>query len=244
MNIIPAIDIYDGKVVRLRQGDFNEKTQYELDAKKLVQDYEAAGFNRVHIVDLSGAETGQMRQQQLIAALCANATIQMQVGGGIRSQEQIKQLLEAGVERVVIGSLAVEHSSVVADWLNIFGAERIVIAIDVSIQDEMPMVMTQGWQRRSSVNLSDLLTRFPVGAIKHVLCTDIQRDGLLQGPNVQLYQKLLLQFPTIAWIASGGVANVVDLNALTAIGIEDVVVGKALYEQRISIAECLEVQRC
>lgn len=243
MKIIPAIDLYQGDVVRLTQGDYTVKTTYSLDAKQLINDYQQAGFSRVHVVDLSGAEQGMMLQETMIKQMCDNAMIKLQVGGGIRSAAQLDRLFEAGVDRVVVGSLAVQNTSLVQQWLTEYGADRIVIALDIVMENSIPIVMTQGWQKNSQISVSELLACYPPFTIKNVLCTDIQRDGLLSGPSIALYQELLQTFPDINWIASGGVASINDLSALNRIGMQEVIVGKALYEQRLTLAECQEAER-
>ena len=243
MKIIPAIDLYQGNVVRLTRGDYSQKTTYALDAKQLINDYEQAGFARVHVVDLSGAEQGIMLQEAMLKKMCDNTTIKLQVGGGIRSAAQIDRLFAAGVDRVVVGSLAVQNTALVQQWLTEYGVDRIVIALDIIMENSVPIVMTQGWQKNSQLSVSELLACYPPFMIKNVLCTDIQRDGLLAGPSIELYQELLQNFPQINWIASGGVASINDLSALNRLGMQEVIVGKALYEQRLTLAECQEAER-
>lgn len=243
MNIIPSIDLYDGQVVRLRQGSFAHKTGYALDIPQLLREFERSDLARVHIVDLSGAEKGLMQQEKLIRQLCANTTLKIQVGGGIREREQIERLLAAGADRVVIGSLAVDHSERVKEWIMRFGAERIVLAFDVVVQAGVPRVMTQGWQKQSLFCLASLLAGYSDVPLSTVLCTDIQRDGLLAGPNITLYEQLMGNFPTITWLASGGVSSLSDLRELNSIGMQQVIVGKALYEGRLTLAQCQEAQR-
>jgi len=243
MKIIPAIDLYQGKVVRLTQGDYSLKTTYDCDAEQLIEDYAQAGFVRVHVVDLSGAEQGNMLQEAILKQMCVNTEIKLQVGGGIRSVAQIERLFEAGVDRVVVGSLAVQNTALVQQWLTEYGVDRIVIALDIIMENSLPIVMTQGWKINSQMSVSELLACYPPFAIKNVLCTDIQRDGLLAGPSTELYQELLQKFPQINWIASGGVASIQDLSTLNRFGIQEVIVGKALYEQRLTLAECQEAER-
>lgn len=243
MNIIPAIDLYNGKVVRLKQGDFADPTFYMRDPLELIQEYEEGGFARVHVVDLSGAEQGQMQQEKLLQKLCAKSKIKIQVGGGLRNIEQIERLFDAGVDRVVIGSLSVDDPARVQQWLKKWGPERIVIAIDVLLQSDVPIVMTRGWKENTSLSLSSLLSLYADSGLENVLCTDIERDGLLQGPNVELYAQLVKDYSAITWIASGGVSNMDDLRTLNAVGLQNVVVGKALYEQRLNLKQCQEVMQ-
>lgn len=243
MNIIPSIDLYQGQVVRLRQGDFQQQSEYALNIQQLMQDYEKSGFKRVHIVDLSGAEKGLMEQADLIAEISGYSKLEIQVGGGIRCREDVERLFSAGITRVVIGSLAVENPELVQEWIMDFGADRIVLAIDVNLEAGVPMVMTQGWKKSTALSLKQLLASFNSVSLSLVLCTDIQRDGLLQGPNIKLYEQLLRNFPAITWIASGGVSSMDDLKTLQSIGVQQVIVGKALYEGRLTLQQCQEAEQ-
>lgn len=243
MKIIPAIDLFDGKVVRLRQGDFTAATYYQVSAHDMLQEYQRAGFSRVHIVDLSGAQAGMMQQERILQQLCAATQLKIQIGGGIRTTQQIESLFAAGVDRVVIGSLAVTNSTQVEQWLTTFGGEKMVIALDVTLENATPYVMTEGWQQNSQVTLAELLSRYPANSIKQVLCTDIARDGLLSGPNIDLYQNLMRDYANINWLASGGVASLKDLQALKNIGMRAVIIGKALYENRLTLSQCMEAEQ-
>jgi phosphoribosylformimino-5-aminoimidazole carboxamide ribotide isomerase len=228
--------------VRLLQGRFDAETHYAQDPCALASEYRALGAGRLHIVDLDGARDGTPANWDTIARLASLPGIALQVGGGLRSEERVTALLALGIARVVIGSLAVSDVHEVRNWLDLYGPERIVVALDVRHDATGdPMLVTHGWQRRSRRTLWDILEDFVQGyggsALRHVLCTDIERDGALTGPNVALYTAAALRFPGIAWQASGGVRNAADLHALRAAGAAAAVSGRALLEQRIKVTE-------
>ena len=238
MLLIPAIDLRDGHCVRLYQGDFGAETRYAHEPAELLRRYRAMGAGWVHVVDLDGAKDGAPANRALIAALAAQPSVNLQVGGGIRSAPVIDDLLEIGVQRVVIGSAAIEQPDEVERWLNHAGADRVCLAFDVRLDDGgVPRVRTRGWVEDSAVSLWDALTRYSTSSLRHVLCTDIQRDGALSGPNLQLYQQAVARFPTLHWQASGGIRNAADLAALTAVGVSAAISGKALLEERINFEE-------
>lgn len=240
MNVIPAIDLYEGKVVRLMQGDFKKKTIYSLDPAELINDYAESGFTDIHIVNLSGAKDGVALQDKFITDLLVNKKIKIQYGGGIRCVDDVKALFSKGIDRVVIGSLAVEKPELIRDWISLFGIERIVLAFDIRIINNDPIVMTEGWKKNTSQLLNYLVESYGDYKNINILCTDIDRDGLLIGLNVELYKSLSKKYPKVNWIVSGGVKNIDDLYALKSVGINNVIVGKALYEKKLSIEECQE----
>ena len=238
MLLIPAIDLRSGRCVRLYQGDFGAETPYPHAPVELLQRYRHMGAGWVHVVDLDGAKDGSPANRALIAALARRQIVNLQVGGGIRSVEMIDDFLRMGVQRVVIGSAAIEQPDEVGRWLNHAGAERICLAFDVRLDgDGVPRVRTRGWLEDSAVSLWDALARYAPSSLKHVLCTDIQRDGALSGPNLQLYQQAVTRFPGLQWQASGGIRNAEDLAALAAIGVGAAISGKALLEDRINSEE-------
>lgn len=238
MLLIPSIDLRGGQCVRLLKGDFDAETRYDLGAHELLQRYRQLGASWLHIVDLDGARDGQLVNRALMQQLAAQTAVALQVGGGVRSRAAVEQLLAHRVARVVIGSAAVEQSEQVAGWLERFGAERICLAFDVRLDsDGVPRLRTRGWREQTALSLWDAVTRFTSAGLKHVLCTDIERDGALAGPNLDLYREALRRFPQIAWQASGGVASGADLAALAALGIPAAISGKALLEERITRAE-------
>jgi phosphoribosylformimino-5-aminoimidazole carboxamide ribotide isomerase len=238
MELIPAIDLRGGRVVRLLQGNFDAETRYELSPEALLNRYVRAGARRIHIVDLDGARDGQAGNRPIIAALAALGSARLQSGGGLRSSHSVESLLQTGVERAVIGSVAVANPDETMEWFQEFGADRLVLALDVRIDESgIPRVATHGWREQSALSLWDMVSRYEDAGLQHVLCTDVSRDGALAGPNLPLYQEAMTRFPSIAWQASGGVRDAADLEALAGLGLAAAVSGKALIEGRIAPEE-------
>lgn len=237
MLVIPAIDLRAERCVRLYQGNFTAETRYECSPPELLAKYRALGASWVHVVDLDGAREGVPVNRALILELASERRVRLQVGGGIRSAEAIEELLSSGIERVVIGSRAAEQPHEVIGWMRHFGAQRICLALDVRYDRGEPQVRTRGWQAGAAMSLWEVLERYPTAAVRHVLCTDIERDGALSGPNIDLYRDALERFPHLAWQASGGVRDLTDLQALATIGVAAAVSGKALLEERITSEE-------
>ncbi|HVY64685.1 MAG TPA: 1-(5-phosphoribosyl)-5-[(5-phosphoribosylamino)methylideneamino] imidazole-4-carboxamide isomerase [Gammaproteobacteria bacterium] len=237
MRLIPAIDLRDGRCVRLFKGDFDQETRYPVDPVALAVQYGGLGAKWLHVVDLDGAKRGAPVNLELIRSMQAAAGTAVQYGGGIRTAASLEQALGVA-ERAVIGSLAVTEPATVAQWFERHGAERLVLALDVRLDDSgTPMVATHGWTRASALTLTDAIERYvPVG-LKHVLCTDIDRDGALTGPNVELYRDCAARWPALEFQASGGVRNAADLTALAAAGAAAAVSGKALLEGRLTPEE-------
>ncbi|MBM4238224.1 MAG: 1-(5-phosphoribosyl)-5-[(5-phosphoribosylamino)methylideneamino]imidazole-4-carboxamide isomerase [Gammaproteobacteria bacterium] len=230
MILIPSIDLRGGRCVRLLQGDFARETVYDLEPMTLVDRYVAAGAPWLHLVDLDGARDGTLANRRFILDLAAAQNIKVQVGGGIRSVEVVEDLLAGGVTRVVIGSAAVEQPASVTHWMNRHGAERICLALDVRLQNGTPMVQTRGWTQESALSLWQAVDIYLNAGLRHVLCTDVARDGAMQGPNIELYRECRQRYPQLSWQASGGVRGVADLEALRALGMYGAVSGKALLE--------------
>ena len=238
MLLIPAIDLRDGRCVRLYQGDFGAETRYDYAPRRLLEKYRALGASWVHVVDLDGARDGVLANRDVIVTLAAQHGVKLQVGGGIRSAEIIADLFSSGVARIVVGSAAVERPDEVNDWMSRFGADRICLALDVlHDRNGAPQVRTRGWKAGTALSLWEALQRYPAAVVRHVLCTDIERDGALTGPNLDLYRNAVARFPRIAWQASGGVRDATDLQALARIGVTAAVSGKALLEERITPEE-------
>ena len=238
--IIPAIDLLDGRVVRLRQGDFQATTDYGDEAVKRLTDYAEAGAPRLHLVDLTGAKNPAARQLPLIRRIvdALPSKVQLQTGGGIRTRDDVKALLDAGVTAVVVGSQAVKAPDVVRQWFTEFGPERIVLALDVRVSDlGSAQVATAGWQETSGALIDDVVKTYLPCGLKHVLCTDIARDGMMTGPSVDLYARLAKAFPQVALQASGGIASLADVRAAENAGAAGVIVGRALLENRFTVKE-------
>lgn len=238
MILYPAIDLLDGRVVRLTKGDFDAVSDYGDDAAAIAEGYAAAGAEWLHVVDLSGARDGTRRQTSAIAKL-AGCGLKLQVGGGIRKAVDIDALLSAGATRVIVGSLAVNAPEQVASWISRYGADHIVAALDVRIEDDEIWPTTSGWTQTGAEPISDLLDHYTGFGLKHVMVTDVDRDGALKGPNVDLYAKLTEIRTDIAWQASGGVARLSDLPDLSRAGVSGAIIGKALLEGRFTLAEAL-----
>lgn len=239
--LIPALDLINGEVVRLQQGDFAQQTTYNSDPVAVACAYQAAGAEFLHIVDLDGARDPANRQLALIHRMQQESGLRTQTGGGIRSREDIASLLDAGVERVVVGSSAVKDPALAASWLNEFGSDAIVLALDLNIDAEgQRWLATHGWQEQSDLRIEDLLAQLIPAGCKHVLCTDISRDGMLSGPNVELYRDLKKDFPQIVWQASGGVAKLTDLEELQAVNCDSVILGKSLLTGQFTLEEATQ----
>lgn len=238
MRLIPSIDLRGGRCVRLLRGDFADETRYELEPQSLLERYHALGAGWLHVVDLDGARDGTLANRAAILALAARGLLRVQVGGGVRSRAVVDDLLGHGVARVIVGSAAIDAADEVAGWLDTFGGERIGLAFDVRLDPQgTPCVTTRGWTRDTTVTLWDAVDRFVPHGLQHVLCTDVARDGALEGPNAALYAECNRRYPQIAWQASGGVRDANDLDALREIGVAAAISGKALLEDRIAASD-------
>ena len=237
MVLLPAIDIRGGRCVRLLQGDFGQETRYPVDPVELAQRYADLGARWLHVVDLDGAAEGAPANLEVIRRMARAASLKIQLGGGIRSRDDLDRALEV-VDRAVIGSLAVEARDLVTDWLRELGPDRITLALDVRVdEDDMPRIAIHGWTRDSAETLWNALAAYSDAGLRHVLCTDVERDGALQGPNLRLYSTCRHRFPDIEFQASGGVRDSHDLGDLAAIGVAWAISGKALLEGRITEQE-------
>jgi phosphoribosylformimino-5-aminoimidazole carboxamide ribotide isomerase len=237
MKLLPAIDLRDGHCVRLLKGDFEQETRYSVDPVELAVQYRQLGAGWLHVVDLDGAKRGEPVNLGLIRRMQDAAGVAVQLGGGIRTRASLELALGVA-ERAVIGSLAVSDPGLVAAWLTELGPERLTLALDVRLrEDGTPMIATHGWTRASTLTLDAAIERFSAAGLRHVLCTDIDRDGALSGPNVALYRACTARWPAIAFQASGGVRDAADLTALAAAGVAATVSGKALLEGRLKPEE-------
>ncbi|SQI40154.1 1-(5-phosphoribosyl)-5-[(5-phosphoribosylamino)methylideneamino] imidazole-4-carboxamide isomerase [Leminorella richardii] len=238
--IIPALDLIDGTVVRLHQGDYGQKRDYGNDPLPRLQNYQQQGAELLHLVDLTGAKDPQARQILLLRKLLAGVSVPVQVGGGVRSQEDVSALLDAGATRVVIGSTAVKQPELVSGWFERFGADALVLALDVRIgEDGKKRVAVSGWQENSDQTLEEVIERYRPYGLKHVLCTDISRDGTLAGSNVALYREVCARYPDIAFQSSGGIGGLDDIAALRGSGVAGVIVGRALLEGKFTVEEAI-----
>ncbi len=244
MKIIPAIDIRDGQCVRLFQGDFEKSTVYSADPAAVAQNFSRLAVADLHIVDLDGARSGLQSNHSAVASIVAQTGLAVQVGGGIRSRSDIVAWLDAGVSRCVIGSMAISEPDCVKDWIDEFGAEAIVLALDARLDvDGVPRLTTDGWTADSKISLWQCLENYGSSDRYHVLCTDVGRDGAMTGPNFSLYEETLRRFPDIQLQASGGVRNLGDLTDLRALGVPAAIVGRALLDGAINEREVAEFQQ-
>jgi len=239
--IIPAIDLLDGACVRLIQGDFKQCKTYEHDAVGLAVRYAEEGAKWLHVVDLAASRDGEDADIRPLLRLLESAPQSVQTGGGVRKREDVQQRLDAGADRVVVGSICVTEPERFADWLDHFGPQKLVAALDVRL-DELgtPWPRTHGWTRDSSLDLWRLLAFYEDRGLEHVLCTDIGKDGAMQGPNTSLYSSITERYPKLSVQASGGVSGLKDLRRLSRTGADSAIVGKALLEGCFTVAEALE----
>lgn len=238
--VYPAIDVRGRRVVRLRQGDYAEETRYDDAPLALAQSHAQAGAQWLHLVDLDAARAGGYTLAPLLAGIRASTTLQVQTGGGVRSREDVQRLLDAGAGRVVVGSLAVREPSRVMDWLEAFGGEALTVALDArQTADGQWRLPVHGWTETSTHTLDVLLPRYVQAGLRHLLCTDIARDGMLAGVNLGLYRHLCAEYPDLQVQASGGVRGIADVIGARAAGCAGVVLGKALLDGQLSLKDAL-----
>jgi phosphoribosylformimino-5-aminoimidazole carboxamide ribotide isomerase len=239
MIIIPAIDLIDGKCVRLTKGEYDTKKVYSDDPLEMAKRFEAHGFERLHLVDLDGAKAGKVINLAVLETICANTALKVDFGGGIKSDQDLEHVLNAGADQVTIGSLAVKDPEKLKEWIAKYGPDRIILGADVKDNK----IAVSGWLETSSLDLFDFLKAYYALGIRHVLCTDISKDGMLEGPAFDLYNALMRAYPDLQLIASGGVSGIEDVKQLKENGIPSVVIGKAIYEGRIDLNELAKLKR-
>ena len=233
MIVIPAIDLLDGKVVRLSQGDYTKSSIYATDPVELAKNLEEQGFTHLHLVDLNGAREGKIIHAGVVKKIALETRLTIDFGGGIRSNEDVAALMEAGVTRINCGSLAIKQPEKIIEWLRVFGSEKIILSADVRSKK----ISVSGWTENTAVGLSDLIKQFIPHGLQFVTCTDITRDGMLSGPALELYTELLGEFNEIKLIASGGIRTSEDLISLREAGLYGAITGKALLEGQLDAAE-------
>jgi len=238
MIVFPAIDLIGGKCVRLTEGKFDTLKEYSADPIDIAKKYEDAGLSHLHLVDLDGARNKKVSQYKILEAISSKTKLNIDFGGGIQSEEDIKIVFESGAAQANVGSLAITRPEMFTHWLEIYGAEKIILASDVKDK----MIAAHAWKDISKTTIFQLIDRFiPVG-LKYVTCTDISKDGMLQGVNQDLYKELIDTYPDLFITASGGVHNMDDLFTLKKINCKGVIIGKAIYENKISLSELYEIQ--
>lgn len=238
MKIVPAIDLKNGRCVRLYQGDFDRVTDYSDDPAAVARRFSGMGFDYLHVVDLDGAQLGSQSNQESVRAIHAASSMSVQLGGGIRTAGTLKRWFDAGVKRCVVGSVAVVDPALVKSWIQDFSADRIVLALDVNIDGTgVPRIATHGWQRTTELSLWDCIDGYIGRGLQHVLCTDIGRDGAMAGPNVELYTEAMRRYPELQFQASGGVRDIADLRFAAETGVAATITGRALLDGRITAEE-------
>lgn len=233
MQIIPAIDIIEGKCVRLTEGDYAQKKIYNEDPLEVAKAFEGIGLMRLHLVDLDGAKAGQVVNWKVLEKIANNTELKIDFGGGIKTEATLKTVLDTGATYATIGSLAVKNELLFQEWIARFGAKVFMLGADVL--DEK--IAIGGWLEKTEISVFDFMKSYIDKGVKQIFCTDIQKDGKLQGPSIELYQKIIEQFPALHLIASGGVSSLDDLIELEEIGCSAAIVGKAIYENKITISE-------
>jgi phosphoribosylformimino-5-aminoimidazole carboxamide ribotide isomerase len=238
MEVIPAIDLLGGKVVRLYKGDFDQVTEYPESPIAVATRYGNAGVESLHIVDLDGARTGEFAHLDVITEITSTIGLAVQVGGGIRKIEQARAIIAAGAERVVVGSTAAKEPDTVIGWVGELGPDAIIVGVDVGIENgNDPIVKTHGWTESSGQTLWALMDKYMEAGVRNFLCTDISRDGTLEGPNMDLYSECHRRYPKARVIASGGISSATELPILAATGATSVVTGKALLDGCLTLEE-------
>jgi phosphoribosylformimino-5-aminoimidazole carboxamide ribotide isomerase len=233
MEIIPAIDIIDGKCVRLTQGDYAQKTIYNENPLEVAKEFEAAGVKRLHLVDLDGAKAGTVQNWKVLQTIAANTSLVIDFGGGIKQEKDLAIVFESGAAYATIGSLAVKSPDLFMEWLEAYGADKFLLGADVKDKK----IAVAGWLETTELDIIDFLGDYLSKGVQQVFCTDVSKDGKLEGPSIALYQAILATYPKAYFIASGGVSSMEDLHALDAIGCSGAIVGKAIYEGRITLEE-------
>jgi len=231
MEIIPAIDCIDGKCVRLTQGDYAQKTVYHDDPLDVALEFERAGIKRLHLVDLDGAKAGKVVNWKVLERIAANTSLQIDFGGGIKTEEDLEKVLGAGAKWAVIGSLAVKEPERFMNWISLYGSQTFFLGADVRNEK----IAISGWKETTEKGVMDFISEYKTRGIDYMFCTDISKDGKLEGPATELYQKIIEQNKDLRLVASGGVSKSEDLYELQRIGCNGVIIGKAIYENRISL---------
>ena len=235
IELIPAIDIIDGQCVRLTKGDYDQKTVYRDSPAEVAKEFEQIGFKRLHVVDLDGAKSKHIVNDQVLQDITTETNLTVDFGGGIKTDEDIEKAFAAGASMVTVGSIAVTNPELFIGWLSTYGPERMILGADV----RHGKISINGWKEDSEEDLLPFLKKYIDAGVRNVLCTEISKDGTLSGPAIDLYQKMMAEYPQLHLIASGGVSSIDDIKALDAAGIPAVVFGKAIYEGRIDLNQLI-----
>lgn len=233
IQIIPAIDILDGKCVRLQQGDYEAKTCYHDDPIEVAKEFERYGIQHIHVVDLDGARSKHIVNTPILKRMAAETSLTFDFGGGIKTDEDIELAFANGTSQVTVGSIAVQNPDLFLGWLEKYGTDRIILGADA----KDGQISINGWKEGSGIDLIDFLKKYIDAGVTRVLCTDISKDGMMKGPSIELYKQIMEQFPTLKLTASGGVSRIQDIEELNQAGIHSVVTGKAIYEGSLTLEE-------
>lgn len=233
MTIIPAIDIIDGKCVRLTQGDYGQKKIYNENPLEVALQFQDAGIRRLHLVDLDGAKAAAVQNWKVLETICSKTALEVDFGGGLTRREDVKRVLDTGAKLATVGSIAVKQEVRFSEWLEEFGAEKFFLGADV----KAGMIAVHGWQETTERGITEFLRANIAKGIVHVFCTDVSKDGKLEGPALSLYEQLLSDIPVLQLTASGGISGIEDLDTLKAAGCSGAIIGKAIYENRIGLNE-------
>ncbi len=236
IELIPAIDIIDGQCVRLTKGDYDQKTVYSNSPATMAREFEQLGFKRLHMVDLDGAKSKHIVNSQVLKSCATETRLRIDFGGGIKTDDDIRKAFSSGAEMVTVGSVAVTSPDLFMGWLEKYGAERMILGADV----RHGKISINGWKEDSTEDLLPFLKKYVDAGVRNVLCTEISKDGTLQGPAVDLYSEVMEAYPQLHLIASGGVSSADDIAALNRAGIPAVVFGKAIYEGRINLKDLVK----
>ncbi|BBI01102.1 1-(5-phosphoribosyl)-5-[(5-phosphoribosylamino) methylideneamino] imidazole-4-carboxamide isomerase [Buchnera aphidicola (Nipponaphis monzeni)] len=239
--IIPALDLFNGKVVRLYKGNYQKMKFYSHTIEFFLEKYKSSQINYLHIVDLNGALNPNTNQFNLLSKLAKNTNISLQVGGGIRTNANIEKLLLSGIKRIVVSSAAITNNQNLKNWLSYYGSNSIVLALDLKINtNNLKEIYTHAWKKSTGITLETLISQYSEFGLKHVLCTDISKDGTLNGPNIKLYNEIARLFKHIHFQASGGVGSLTDIIALKKTNVQDIIIGKALLEKKFNLQEAIK----
>jgi phosphoribosylformimino-5-aminoimidazole carboxamide ribotide isomerase len=233
MEIIPAIDIIDGKCVRLTHGDYSQKKIYNELPVEVAKEFEGAGIKRLHLVDLDGAKAGAVKNWKVLETITAKTSLNIDFGGGIKSEKDVRIVFDSGAVMATIGSIAVKDEETFSKWLGKFTGERFFLGADVKNEK----ITVSGWTEQTEIWVYDFIEKYIQKGMKQIFCTDVSKDGALEGPSIELYKNIVEKFPELHFVASGGVSSIDDVHQLQDIGCKGVIIGKAIYEGRIQLSE-------
>jgi phosphoribosylformimino-5-aminoimidazole carboxamide ribotide isomerase len=239
MEIIPAIDIIDGKCVRLTHGDFNQKKIYNENPLEVAKEFEGAGIRRLHLVDLDGAKAGVVKNWKVLESIAGKTSLVIDFGGGVKTEKDVRIVLDSGAVFVTVGSIAVKDEPLFSSWLGAIGAEKFLLGADV--KDEK--ITVSGWLEQTDIWIYDFIESYQAKGITQIFCTDVSKDGAMEGPSMVLYKNIVERFPKLHFIASGGVSNIDDVYALEETGCSGVIIGKAIYEGKILLKDLVKLKQ-